>query len=986
MRSVVRSRGLAVPVALAGLVLALSIPLRGGPTEDRSGDRLSYALTGARVIAAPGRVIENGVVVVRGGIIEAVGPQGKTPIPADARVFDLKGKVLHAAFIDPYVPADRLAGKKPRGPSDEEEGAEQAPVTGRPAAAGGAAAPPPPSPAHPEERVIDSLRVQDRVADIYRRLGFAVVAAVPSSGILRGRGAVVSLGDGALEGRVVASEAGQYVSLEPERFDFATFFRATYPSSKMGAVAMVRQGFLDAAWWRDAEAAYGRRPVGQARPRRDSAAEALVSAAEGKEPVVFEATDVLSLLRAGKIVREFKLKARYVGAGDEYRLRDQVVAMRPDLILKVDFPKPYRLDDESEWLDVPLERLRRMDRAASNPKWLRDAGLAFSFTTAGLDDPEDFNRRVRETLARGLSRDDALAAVTTVPARQLGFSDRLGTVEAGRIANLAVATGEPFAEGSRVTEIWIDGKRHELPERKRSEGQRGGADGQRGPEGGSHSGPLPGGEEVKPDVRPMPGPEAGALEAPKAVVVRGATVWTEGPAGILENADLVAVNGKITAVGKGLSVPAGAVTIDAHGKHVSPGVIDCHSHTGIDGNVNEGTHAITAEVRIRDVIDPLDVAIYRELAGGTTAANVLHGSANAIGGQNAIVKFRWGGGPDDFLFAGAPEGIKFALGENPRQSNFQNPRPRYPATRMGVANLIRERFLAARDYRKRQDEYRKAAAVKGASPVPPATDLQLEAIAEILEGKRAIHCHSYRKDEILEVIRVAEEFGIKVATFQHVLEGYKVADEMAKHGAGGSTFSDWWAYKPEAYDAIPYNGALMRERGVLVSFNSDSDELARRLNWDAAKAVKYGGVPPAEALAFVTINPARQLGIEKRVGSLEPGKDADFVIWSGDPLSSATVALETWIEGKKYFDRAQDLARRPALDGERSELVAKAKKMLDAERAASRARTAPAEGAEKPGSVEKVPARPPEAPEKTPQAPPAQPEPTPTPAPKGHAR
>jgi imidazolonepropionase-like amidohydrolase len=977
MRKILRSRRVAVLICL---VLASSFPLRGGPTEVRSGDRLSYALTGARVIVAPGRVIETGVVVVRGGVIEAVGPQGRTAIPADARVFDLKGKVLHAAFIDPYVSVDRLAGKRPRGPSDDEDAADQAPGAGRPAAAVAAAAPAPANPAHPEERVIDTLRVQDRVADTYRRLGFAVVAAVPSAGILRGRGAVVSLNEGPPEGRVVASEAGQYVSLEPERFDFANFFRASYPSSKMGAVAMVRQSFLDAAWWRDAEAAYRRRSVGQARPRRDAAAQALVSAAEGKESVVFEATDVLSLLRAGKIVQEFKLKGRYVGAGDEYRLRDQVVAMHPDLILKVDFPRPYRLDDDVEWLDVPLERLRRMDRAPSNPKWMRDAGLTFSFTTAGLDDPEDFNRRVRETLARGLSRDDALAAVTTVPARQLGFGDRLGTVEAGKIANLAVETGEPFAEGSRVTEIWIDGRRHELPERKRTGAGL----------GAPLTPPLSRGEKeeerapqpLQPDVRPFPGAEVTPLSQPKAVVVRGATVWTEGPAGILEDADVVAVNGKIMAVGKGLSAPAGAVEIDARGKHVSPGVIDCHSHTAIDGNVNEFGHAVSAEVRIKDVIDPLDVAVYRELAGGTTAANVLHGSANAIGGQNAIVKFRWGGGPDDFLFAGAPEGIKFALGENPKQSNFNNPRPRYPTTRMGVANLIRERFLAARDYRKRQEEYKKAAAVKGSSLVPPAVDLQLEAIAEVLESKRVIHCHSYRKDEILEVIRVAEEFGVKVATFQHVLEGYKVADEMGKHGAGGSTFSDWWAYKPEAYDAIPYNGALMRERGVLVSFNSDSDELARRLNWDAAKAVRYGGVPPAEALAFVTINPAKQLGIEKRVGSLEIGKDADFVIWSGDPLSSSTVALETWIDGRKYFDRSQDLARRPDLEKERTELVAKAKKMLESERAAARRRAAASEGAERPTSApaEKVPTRAPEEPEKTPQIHPAPPAPTPTPA------
>jgi N-acetylglucosamine-6-phosphate deacetylase len=363
---------------------------------------------------------------------------------------------------------------------------------------------------------------------------------------------------------------------------------------------------------------------------------------------------------------------------------------------------------------------------------------------------------------------------------------------------------------------------------------------------------------------------------------------------------------------------------------VTPGIIDAHSHTALDDSANEGTRNITAEVRVRDVLTPFDASIYRQLAGGTTTANVLHGSANSIGGQNQIVKWRWGGGPDDLLFAGAPQGIKFALGENPKQSNWNNPKPRYPATRMGVAESIRESFQAAKDYRRRQEEYRKAAAVKGAKPIPPRPDLQLEAIAEILEGKRTIHCHSYRKDEILQMLRSAEEFGVKIGTLQHVLEGYKVADEIARHGAGASGFSDWWAYKVEVYDAIPWAFPLMRERGVLVSFNSDDDGLARRLNTEAAKAVKYSAVPPADALAFVTSNPARQLGIDARVGSLEPGKDGDFVVWSGDPLSTGTVALETWIEGKKYFDRAADLAARPAREAERATLVTKAKTRAEA--------------------------------------------------------
>ncbi|HKD12814.1 MAG TPA: amidohydrolase family protein, partial [Thermoanaerobaculia bacterium] len=922
-----------------------------------------FALTGAKVIAAPGRVFDPGVVVIRGGVVEAVGDAGKIRVPADARVFELAGKTIHAAYIDPYVSVDRLEGKPPHKPLDEEE--TPGGTGGRPTPA--AAAPLRPSQA--ETNVLDKLDIRERVAATYRGMGFAAAAAVPSAGFLRGKGAVVSLADDPRDDRVLEADSGEYVSLEPERFDFANFQRATYPASKMGAVAFVRQNLLDALWWRDAEAAYGRRPTGQPRPPYEASAKALIPAAEGKERVVFEATDALSLVRAGKIAREFHLNALYVGAGDEYRLAREVAAMKPDLILRIDFPRPYRLESEEEWLEVPLERLRAIDRAPSNPKWMKDSGLSFSFTTAGLENAEDFPRRVREAIARGLSRDDALAAVTAVPARQLGLADRLGTIEAGKIANLAVETGEPFAEESRVTEVWIDGRQIEIAEPKK-------------PEGAPHPGLGEGAESLAVDVRPLPAREGGPLAQPRSIVVRGATIWTEGPSGTMESTDLLVVDGRIAAVGKNLSAPAGAVEIDGHGKHVTPGVIDAHSHTAIDGEVNEFTHTVTAEVRIKDVLDPLDVAIYRELAGGTTVANVLHGSANAIGGQTTIVKWRRGGGPDDLVFAGAPEGIKFALGENPKQSNFQVPGrpPRYPATRMGVVNLIRERFTAARDYRKRQEEYRKAASVKGASPLPVRTDLQLEAVAEILEGKRQIHCHSYRKDEILEMIRVADDFGVRIATFQHVLEGYKVADEIAKHGAGGSAFSDWWAYKPEAYDAIPYNGALMRERGVVVSFNSDSDELARRLNWDAAKAVKWGGVPPADALAFVTINPARQLGIEKRVGSLEPGKDGDFVIWSGDPLATSSMALETWIEGKKYFDRSADLSARPALEKERADLVAKAKKLLESERRASAAGGGAQAGEQREPEPARVPTRAPERGEQEPLSTPARP-PAPTPTP-----
>ncbi|MEM9552703.1 MAG: amidohydrolase [Acidobacteriota bacterium] len=407
-------------------------------------------------------------------------------------------------------------------------------------------------------------------------------------------------------------------------------------------------------------------------------------------------------------------------------------------------------------------------------------------------------------------------------------------------------------------------------------------------------------------------------ERPAAVLVRGATIWTSGPEGRLENADLLVQDGRVVAVGAGLEAPRGALVVDAAGKHVTPGLIDAHSHTAIDGAVNEATNITTAEVRIGDVVDSEDVNIYRQLAGGVTAANLLHGSANAIGGQNAVIKMRWGATPDELIFDAAPQGIKFALGENPKQSNWQPDEPRYPQTRQGVEQAIRERFLAAVDYR---DELAGARRGAGAGTVPPRRDLQLEALVEILDGERLVHAHSYRADEILMLLDVGADFGFPIATFQHVLEGYKVADELAAYGAGASTFSDWWAYKFEVVDAIPHNGYLMWDRDVVVSFNSDSNELARRLNLEAAKAVRYGGVPEDQALRFVTINPAIQLGIDDRVGSLEVGKDADFVVWSGSPLSTYSRVEQTWLDGRKYFDREDDLARRAVLAAERQELI-----------------------------------------------------------------
>jgi imidazolonepropionase-like amidohydrolase len=406
------------------------------------------------------------------------------------------------------------------------------------------------------------------------------------------------------------------------------------------------------------------------------------------------------------------------------------------------------------------------------------------------------------------------------------------------------------------------------------------------------------------------------------VAVRGATILTVTQ-GTIQNGTLVVRDGKIAAVGTDVTIPGDAEVIDGTGKFVSPGIIDAHSHIAAD-SINEGGTTVSSMTGIEDVLDPTDVNIQRDLAGGVTVANVLHGSANPIGGKNAVIKLRWGKArPEALLMEGALPGIKFALGENPkdmRQFGQTGPR-RYPVTRMGVEFVIRDAFTRARVYQAAWKEYERLKA-SGPDAIRPARDLQLEPLVEILEGKRLVHAHCYRADEILMLIRLADEMGFKISTFQHVLEGYKVAKEIAAHGAGASTFSDWWGYKIEAEDAIPHNAAIMVRKGVLVSVNSDSAEHARRLNTEAAKSIHWGNLTEDEALALVTINPARQLRLETRIGSLEVGKDGDFVIWNRHPLSSYAIVERTYIDGTAYYDRIAEERRLTELQKEKSTLIA----------------------------------------------------------------
>ncbi|MFN7021080.1 MAG: amidohydrolase family protein, partial [Phycisphaerales bacterium] len=455
-----------------------------------------------------------------------------------------------------------------------------------------------------------------------------------------------------------------------------------------------------------------------------------------------------------------------------------------------------------------------------------------------------------------------------------------------------------------------------------------------------------------PETLPTPFGPYGLLEqpAPERVAFTNATVWTckDGTAEtVIEDGAVVVSDGRIAYVGPSAGMPRlddSFAIIDARGKFIAPGIIDCHSHTGISRGVNESGQAVTAEVRIADVTNPDDVSWYRQLAGGVTCVNNLHGSANAIGGQSMVNKIRWGcARPDDMHLEtngsdgarGALPGIKFALGENPKQSNWGDRNvTRYPQTRMGVETLIRDRFTAAREYRAAHEAHRSlqrvGRALTPAEQTPPRRDLELEALAEVLAGTRLVHCHSYRQDEILMLCRVAEEFGFRIGTFQHILEGYKVADELVKWSGGGSAFSDWWAYKVEVQDAIPSAGPLMAEQGVIVSYNSDSDEMARRMNVEAGKAAKYstrnagGPIPPHEAYKFVTLNPAKQLRIDACTGSLEAGKDADLAVWSGPPTSPTSRCEMTFVDGRRLFSLDLDARHRERIRAERARLIQKA--------------------------------------------------------------
>ncbi len=861
-----------------------------------------FAVRDARVVTEPGKVLPKATVVVRDGLIEAVGPDAK--VPPDAVVIDGDGLTVYAGFIDAlsHWGFDPALRRSEIGPPAEEDYASEALAATKPDNRKGVT---------PEFNVATALRLEEDAANGWRSAGFTAHLVAPEGGLLVGQSALVSLNGRTPRDAVLRANVAQHAALRVPPGD-------GYPRSLMGAVAHARQTLLDAGHYRRLWDAFEKSNGGVRRPPFDESLAELGPALEGKTPVVFDADSRDAVHRALDFAEEFKFRPILAGGADAWKVADRLKEKQVPVLLRINFTEqpqarlgrrpasgPFyepTTNPEAEKAipkRVLEDQQRQMKDDVRNAAVLQQAGVLLAFSTGGQpgDKPWDkFRENLRKAIAEGLSPDAALAALTTNPAKILGVEKQLGTVTAGKAAHLVVTDGDFHAADTQIRYVFSDGVRFEFdfkPKAKKEEPKK----------------EEP--KEAKKDEPPKaePGEQVSEIESdrkPKVrtggdVLVRGATLLTV-TRGNLAKADLLVRGGKIAEIGQNLKAPDGVKVIDAEGMFVMPGIIDTHCHFAISGGVNEFSLSVVPEVRVRDVIEGEDVQIYRALAGGVTTARLLHGSANCVGGQDAVIKLKYGEPAGKLPVTDGARGVKFALGENVKRTDG-----RFPNTRLGVEAVLVRAFSEAQAYQKTWDAYEKAKKAGGPVPVEPRRDLRLEALSDILKGDLRVHSHCYRSDEILMLLRVADRFGFKVKSLQHVLEGYKIAPEIADHGASCSTFADWWAYKIEAYDAIPFNSALLSEAGVSVCLKSDSNELMRHLYQEAAKCVKYGGMTEKAALETITLNGAKQLGLDKRLGSLEVGKDGDLAIFNGHPLNSYARCEMSIVEGEVYFQRSEKL-------------------------------------------------------------------------------
>ncbi len=937
---------------------AQSLHQREGIRDDRR--QITYAITNAVITPEAGATANS--MLINNGQVTAIGNDIR--IPDDAVVIDYQGKYIYPSFIElhgSYGLEKKSHSKNSDGPEYERQDGKSAFGWNRAIRA--------------NIDAVDLYRNDAEAAKKMRDKGIGVVLSHHEDGIYRGTGSLVALADLDEQYTVLKERAARFMS-----FDKGSSTQQ-YPSSQMGAIALLRQTYYDLQWYEKQTSLSARHLHLEAMKN------------QRQLPGFFAVPDKLSAIRAIRMGREFDENFIILGNGDEYQHIDAIAETKATFVVPINFPDVPNVSDPFMMREVGLRDLKHWELAPYNARILQENKIPFAFTLKDTDKPFDALHRLRKT---GLSNDDILTALTSAPAALIGVEKEYGQLKKGMAANFFVVRDSLTAANNQVYEHWVLGVRHKIKDpgefdvdghyligdsdtlsldkknaftlvtadstvikgkysRKGNQisvqyrlndvhsvlqaNIRGQHTLDKGhiwrPEAGTSLQPvdialLTASEKDVTDSVPhihddfnfrevmwRPFQAFGKTEQPevRSYLIRNATVWTlEDEHPVCEECDVLLEKGRIKAVGKDLRAPKGATEIDGTNKHLTPGMFDEHSHIAISRGVNESGSSISSEVRIGDVINSEDINIYRQLSGGTTASQLLHGSANTIGGQSAIVKLRWGASAEDMKIDGAPGFIKFALGENVKQSNWgERMNVRYPQSRMGVEQVLYEHFHRAQVYAADKDKNKRI-------------DLELEALAEILRSDRHISCHSYIQSEINMLMKVADSMGFKINTFTHVMEGYKVADKMRKHGAAGSTFSDWWAYKMEVNEAIPFNAAAMAKAGVTTAINSDDAEMGRRLNQEAGKMLRYGGEDEVEALKTVTLNPAKMLHLDHRMGRVSKGYDADVVLWSNHPLSIYAKAEKTFVDGRLYFDRDQHELEVEAMRRERSRLIDKARK------------------------------------------------------------
>jgi len=926
-------------------------------------------ITGAVVHINPLKQLEEGMILIENGKITDVSTS--IEIPRNAVVYNFEGKHIYPSFIELHsnfgVPA--LKGSSSGRRSIQYYANRRGFYWNDHILA--------------DYNSHEDFKYDPKKARELRASGFGVVNSHRKEGIHRGTSLLVALNDLQNNGyRMLEDRAAQHLS-----FKKSNTSGQYYPGSIMGAMALIRQVYHDAKWYSNGGA-----------KNKDMALEAVIK--NQSLPSIFETSNKLDVARAARIGYEFGKKYIIKANGNEYEQLNTLKKLKPRLLVPVNFPVAYDVDDPFLAQKLSLNQMRYWNQAPTNPKEIANAGIKFAFTSSDLKNVKDFLPNIRKAVQYGLSPERALAALTTIPAQLINQKGKIGELKKGALANLIITNGPLFDKETEIEQNWVQGQQHIIkPKPKTSiDGEYAlnikdtsyklvlskseskidakitqdsiklkttakyingwltlrfsdstntkfaqlktkinKSDNLKG-DGSFFDGTLINWsankveqtkkvkskkkKEVLQKILPITYPNNGfgfkTLPTSENILFTNVTVWTNEDEGILENASVWVVNGKIKAVGK-IDDVEGAKIIDGTGKHLTSGIIDEHSHIAAS-SINEGGQNSSAEVTIEDVINPDDINLYRNLSGGVTTLQILHGSANPIGGRSAIIKPKWGESVDELLYSNADPFIKFALGENVKQSNWQS-YGRFPQTRMGVEQVFINYFQRAKEYKATWRKYNNSSKKIKSKIKAPRYDIEMETLVEILDGKRFISCHSYVQSEINMLMKVADRFGVRINTFTHILEGYKVADKMKDHGVGGSTFSDWWAYKFEVNDAIPYNGAIMHSQGVTVAFNSDDSEMSRRLNQEAAKAVKYGGVSEEDAWKFVTLNPAKLLHIDDEVGSIKVGKSADLVLWSDHPMSIYSVVEKTMIDGAFYYDLDRATAQVDQITKEKNKLI-----------------------------------------------------------------